>query len=292
MADLSDVTAYLAQAVANAVYPNGTAQPSIAAMDVRIFEGWPIADQLNLDMQGKYVPAGATVPVARPGGPVANVSIFPMMGTGKATYQVLNKTYVIAEPVLGMSFSISGNTITVSGQPNAGEYLTVVADGGHAYSRTGTNTQALLAALAADAVTDYPGTTSDATTLTIPVSHSMVVRQGGAGTMGRTTHRQCQSVMVTVWSPNRSVRNVLASAIDVALKNANKVSMPDTSQATVIYSRTNTIDDQQTTPVYRRDLIYDVDYATVQQFPGYTITSTQTSIISEVDNTTTANAII
>jgi hypothetical protein len=54
--------------------------------------------------------------------------------------------------------------------------------------------------------------------------------------------------------------------------------MPDTSQAVVIYSRTNTIDEQQSQTIYRRDLIYDVEYATVQQFPGYVITSVQVSI--------------
>ena len=80
MADLSDITHYLAVQSANAVYPNGIAQPSVANCDVRIFEGWPLPDQLQLDMEGKMLAGTPPVPVTRPGGPVANVSIYPMPG--------------------------------------------------------------------------------------------------------------------------------------------------------------------------------------------------------------------
>jgi hypothetical protein len=53
LADLSDVTAYLYQQAIAAVYPSGTSQPSVAAMDVRLFEGWPIPDQLDRDLAGE-----------------------------------------------------------------------------------------------------------------------------------------------------------------------------------------------------------------------------------------------
>jgi hypothetical protein len=46
----------------------------------------------------------------------------------------------------------------------------------------------------------------------------------------------------------------------------------------VIYSRTNVIDDQTAATVYRRDLIYNVEYATVEEFTGYVVTSTNVSI--------------
>ena len=66
--------------------------------------------------------------------------------------------------------------------------------------------------------------------------------------------------------------------------------MPDTSQALVIYSRTNVSDDRQSTAIYRRDLIYDVEYATVFQFPGYVITSVNVSITNP-SNTAIATAL-
>lgn len=293
MADLSDVTAYLAQTAANAAYPNGTTFGSIAGMDCRVYEGWPIPDQLDLDMTGYMMDNTQTPPVKvpRPGGPVANVSVFPMAGTGVTTYQLLDHTYLITPPAINLSLSVNGTTITVTGQPAAGEYITVVADDAYIFSQTGVTTSALLAALATQAQAQYPSTTSTNNTITIPVGHLMVVRQGGAAVQGKVTHRQRHCVMVTVWAPTSSVRNTLSSAVDVAIKNNIKVSMPDTSEAVVRYNRTMVSDLQTPEAIYRRDLIYEVEYATVFQFPAYVITSTTTSIINPVNQTATALAI-
>lgn len=285
MADISDVTAYLAQAAATAVYPNGTSQPSAGAVDCRIFEGWPNPDQLDLDMAGKMLStANPPAPIARPGGVVANVSIFPMQGTGVAVYQILDETYAIAAATINLGVSVTGTTITLSGQPATGEYLTIVADNAHVYSMGGSTTSALLSALLALVQVDYPSATANSTSITVPVKAYLVVRQGGVGTLGKVTHRQKQSVMITVWVPTRALRATLSAAIDNLIKQTIKVAMPDTSLAIVCYNRTNVTDEQQTQTIYRRDLIYDVEYATVQQFPGYVITSTTTSIVDGSTN--------
>jgi hypothetical protein len=288
VADLSDVTAYLATQVASAVYPNGDSQPSVAAMDCLIYEGWPIPDALDLDLAGN-IKSAAGVVVPRAGGPRANVSIFPMQGTGVNVYQIQDETYTIVPVSYGMSVTQNGNTITVSGQPNAGEYLTLVCDDRFVYSLSGANTAALLAALATAAQANYPSASSTSTTLTVPTSRSLIVRQGGIGTLGKVTHRQRHSVMVTVWAPTRVARSALASAIDVALKENIRVAMPDTSQALVIYSRTNVSDEQQSTTIYRRDLVYEVEYATLQTFPGNVITTVNTTVTA-IGTITNANA--
>lgn len=265
MADLSDVTAYLAAQAALAVYPGGTLQPSVTARDCRIFEGWPIPDQLDKDIAALK----------------SNVSIFPMDGTGIIVPQILDNTYTITPVSYGMALSVAGMVVTVAGQPNVGEYITLLVDGNIVFSRTGANTAAILVALAADAVANgYPTASSNATTLTIPFGHSFVVRQGGVALQGKVTHRQKNSVMVTVWAPNRIDRARLAIAIDVLIKPVNRISMPDTSQAIVIYSRTNTSDNEQSQGIYRRDLVYDVEYATLLTFPAYVITSVNTTIAS------------
>jgi hypothetical protein len=181
--------------------------------------------------------------------------------------------------VINSTFTLVGNLITVTGQIGLGEYLTLVIDNAAVCSQTGANTAAMLSALATEAQgKGYPSASATATTLTIPFGHSLVVRQGGTAVLGKVTHRQRQSVMVTVWSPTQAARSTLAGAIDNAIKNKIKVAMPDTSQALVIYSRTNVLDDRQSTAIYRRDLIYDVEYATVFQFPGYVVTSVNTTI--------------
>jgi hypothetical protein len=292
VADLSDVTAYLAQAAASAVYPNGNSQPSVVSpMAVRIFEGWPVPDQLDLDLAGKMLSGSPPVPAPRSGGPLANVSIFPMAGTGIGVYQIQDKTYTIVPPSYGMALVQAGNTITVSGQPGLGEYISLIADGNVILSQTGTTTALLLAALAAQAQTSgYPSASSTATTLTVPSGHSLVVRQGAVATLGEVTHRQKHSVMITVWAPTHAARNTLAAAIDVLIKQTNRVTLPDTSQALVIFSRTNVSDEGESSTIYRRDLIYDVEYATLKQFPGYVVTSVTTAITSAVGNAV-ANAV-
>lgn len=278
MADISDVTAFLANAAKNAVYPSGILSPSVAGMDVRIFEGWPVADQLELDMAGKMLSGTPPVPIARPGGPLINVSVFPMLGNTATPYQILDSTWLISPPVYGLAISVVNGVITITGTPTAGEYLSIIADRTYAHSESGVSAAAIIASLAADFAANYSGVSSTASTLTIPYKFDLTVRQGAVGTLGKVIHRQKQSVMITTWAPTHAARTTIAKAIDVTLKIFGVITMPDTSQANLSYNRTNVMDDQQMRTVYRRDLIYDVEYATLETFPGYVITSVDTSV--------------
>jgi hypothetical protein len=201
-----------------------------------------------------------------------------MPGTGIAVYQILDETYVITPPAITSTFALVDHVITVSGTLSPGEYLTLVIDDAFVCSQTGADVAALLAALATQAQGFGYTATSTADTLTIAFGHALVVRQGGAAVMGKVTRRQRHSVMVSVWAPTQVARKQLAAPIDNLIKQTIKVSMPDTSQALVCYSRTNVSDEQQSSTIYRRDLIYDVEYATVEQFEGFVVTSVATSI--------------
>src|SRR5215472_3687591 len=149
MADLSDVTAFLSGLAAQAVYPNGTSQPSVANMDVRIYEGWPIPAQLDLDMAGQVLAGTPPVPTTRPGGKVANVSVYPMPGAAADVFQIFDDTYTVVAPNYGLAApTVSGNTITITGVPVAGEYLTVILDNANVASSSQTTVPALLQDLA------------------------------------------------------------------------------------------------------------------------------------------------
>lgn len=279
MADISDITSYLRIASSLAIYPSGTSQPSVAAMDVRVQEGWPNPDQLDLDLAGMTL-IGVTngIPVPRSNGKMANVSIFPLPGNNITPYQIQDQTYTIVPPINGLVVSVNGTVITITGTPTTGEYVTLVVDHKFVYSRSGVSAAAIIAALAADIVANYPGVSSTSSTLTIPFQFALVVRQGAVATLGKVIHRERQSIMISVWAPTHDTRTTLSKAIDVAIKSKTTITLPDTSQATVCYNRTNVNDDRQMSTIYRRDLIYDVEYATLQQFPGYVITTVNTSI--------------
>jgi hypothetical protein len=280
VADLSDITTYLVGVAAGAIYPNGSSQPSITGKDVRIYEGWPEPAQLDLDMAGQHLVGNPPMPVTRSGGPVTNISVFPMQGGVPEPYQILDATYVIIAANYGMSFTVVGTLITVTGQPNPGEYLTIIADRAHVFSASGNTTASILAQLLTSAQGPYPSASGTSSTLTIPANISLVVRQGGMGTLGKVTHRQEQYVMVSVWAPTPQDRKAVAAAIDNVIKQKITVTMPDTTMAKIVYNRTNTIDEQQLNTIYRRDLIYNAEYATLWEFPGFVITSAEIDIIN------------
>jgi hypothetical protein len=313
MADLSDVTAFIAARVAAAVYPesHGNANsvsllpimmcfggmggvvpaPSIAPpafgqtapQDVLIYEGWPIGSQLDLDVSGTMLPPGNPqgAPVPRPNGTRANVSIFPYGDASKAPFQILNQTYVIAEPVLGLAVAIDDEQVTLTGTPNPGEIVTIIVDNQFVYSSNAPTLAEMLSQLLAAIQVNYPQASLDGNELTIPFQVNIVVRQGGVGTLGRVLHRVCQSIMISVWAADHNTRSVLAEAIDIELQKKIIVTLPDTSQAKIVYEFTRQIDELQNVTIYRRDLVFDVEYATIETFQGTSITSVTTNTTIE-----------
>lgn len=290
MADISDITAYLAQTAADACYPNGTSQPSIANMDIIIYEGWPLAETLDLDLTGQMEGPDRR-PVPRPGGKRANVSIFPMQGTNTPISQILDETYVVTPAVFGLTAIISQNptgsvfTITLTGIPGATEFLTIDIDNKYVASSGGSTNTAILNSLAA-AINAFPSITNPlvpgytaivaGNTLTITGAAYCIPRLGAQGTLGKVIHNQRQSIMITVWAPDHVSRTKIAAAIDILIKKRLVVTMPDTSMALICYNRTNITDEHEPVACYRRDLIVLADYATVELFPGTVITSVTT----------------
>lgn len=286
MADLSDITTYLAQTAANACYPNGTSQPSVAGCDIIIYEGWPIAERLDLDLTGQTLGPNK-IPVPRPGGVRANVSIYPMQGTNVVPPQILDAVYVIVPPVFGLTATLApptiGNafTVTVSGTPGPNEFLTIELDQNYIASATGLTVGEILNALATQIAAFQPGYTASVSSgvLTIGGAAYCVARLGAQGTLGRVIHKQRQMIMVTVWAPDHTSRTKIAAAIDILIKKHITVTMPDTSMAQICYNRTNLTDEHEPVSCYRRDLIIQAEYATLDLFPGTVITSVTTDLV-------------
>lgn len=262
MADIGEVAATLAAMAAAAVYPSGPTDYSVAGgfEDIKVSEGWPQPDVLDAD-----IAAGRT-----------NVSVFPMGGGTGNCFQILDKPYVVIPAIHGMSATIglSGitGTVTITGAPGPGEYLTIVADGKHAYSRVGATLAVILAALQTDASADYSGVTVTSNSISLPTTR-IVAHIGAPATMGRVTHRQKDFVNITTWAPTPALRNTVASAIDVALKRVNRLRLPDSSQAILTFSHPIQDDKNETKSIYWRGLVFSVEYATLEMFLGFEVTS-------------------
>lgn len=271
---------------ATAVYPSGSGQPSVTGRPVTIFEGWPLQQSLDA-----AIAAGQSM-----------VSVFPTRANGSgATFQVQNEDYLIVPPVHGMTItSIASGAVSVMGAPSAGEYLTIIADGRHAYSRSGADLPTILNLIAADAVATYPSVSvfaiggpdlplwQNATGggIQFPTDR-LKAHLGAPATKGRATHRQRAGVMVTVWAPNNADRNTLAKAIDVALKQVNRLTFPDTSQGLLVAQSFVQEDRLEPASIYRRDLVFSVEYATLEEYQAFEVTSFTLTISAGADSTYT-----
>ncbi len=260
MADISDVTSTMAGMVLTAVYPNGTSVSSIAGVDVAVFEGWPQPNSLDACLA-----AGN-----------AMVSVFPPPGMSTPVFQVLNEAYVIKPAVHGLTALIvdvqAGATVTLAGTPGAGEYATIIANTKYAFSATGISANSILTQIAGQAAASFPTVSVVGNTIFFPTTR-IFCNIGAPATEGWATHRQRDPVWVTVWAPNNTIRNMLASAINMALSAVIHLTFPDTSQGVMIPSHTTQLDIKETVNIYRRDLCFTVEYATLQEFTAYQVTS-------------------
>ena len=258
MADIGDVTALLASMANAACYPHGATAPTVTGgtKDIHVNEGWPLPESLDA-----LIAAGQTA-----------VSVLPLRLSAPAVFQVLDEVYVLVPAAHGLAATIAGGTVTVTGAPGLTEYLTITADGRRSYSRLGASTAAILSAIAVDAASDYAGVAVVGNAITFPTTR-LSVQIGAAATLGRVTHRQRQSVMITVWAPTPALRNTVGAAIDVAMKAVNRLTFPDTSQGLMVASHSEQRDERQVASIYRRDIVFNVDYATLDVFQGWEITS-------------------
>jgi hypothetical protein len=276
VADISDVETALLTMAGAAVYPNGYASPSITGNAISIFRGWPNPTDLDA-----AVKAGTGM-----------VSVFTKpAGSSSGVFQILNEDYLVVPPVHGMTISsISNGAVTVMGAPTSGEYLTIIVEGRNAYSRFGSDLPTILSAIAADASAAYPGISVFAlggTSLPMWSSSSgggiqfptdrLQAHIGSPAVKGRVTHRQKVSVVVTAWEPDPNNRDLIAKTVDAAIKAVNRLTFPDTSQGLLRGEGFIQVDAEQPAGVYRRDLLYSCEYATLQTYTAYEITSFTTT---------------
>ncbi|MDE3023759.1 MAG: hypothetical protein KGI54_18240, partial [Pseudomonadota bacterium] len=98
MADLTDVLNALIAIAAQAVYPSGTGQSSVAATPVKIYPGWPIGGILDADLLGG----------------TCHISIYPRdEETNTSRYMANWNQQTLGTPTL--TATILNNTVTIGG---------------------------------------------------------------------------------------------------------------------------------------------------------------------------------
>ncbi|WP_433867088.1 hypothetical protein [Ralstonia wenshanensis] len=253
MADITDVSNALVTVIAGIVYPNGTSQPSITGVPVLVYQGWPDAVQLRADLAAGKV----------------HVSVYPQPNMLRIIDTAMSDWSTPSAPVNTITLTLSGQTVTVGGTVSTPQNAALVVDNkAYVYAVQAGDTLASIAtALAALVNADQTATAAGAV-VTIPGAKYISPRVGGQGVAVRETRRQEQGYQITVWANCFDQRDPIASAIDSALSGIPHLTLADQSAA-LRFKSSRQDDSQQKEGIYRRDLMYAVEFST---FASQTLT--------------------
>jgi hypothetical protein len=258
MSDCSDVEQAIVSAITQAIYPYGTAAASIAGQPCRIYRGWPSRHNLDADLR-----AG-----------ISNVSVFPMPAEQNVT-RYSTDWQELPKPTIKLTLTVVGKTITVGGMPSCPLNAAVLVNGNaFIYPLQATDTPTTIATALAALISAITPATNAGAVITIPAAIKLTARIGNVGSVIQEVKRQKKSFRITVWCNSPQVRDAIARVIDPQLAKMNFISLPDGSAGRMRYEKTAPDDMTQKAFLYRRDLVYSVEYAT-------TITQRAADIIAE-----------
>ncbi|WP_369788068.1 hypothetical protein [Rouxiella sp. WC2420] len=243
MADPSEILNVIAAQVAAIVYPNGTSSASISGTALNVYAGWPVHSVLNTDIL-----AGTS-----------HISVFPLDGEQKIP-TALGRPYREVEsgdPTIVAT--VSDSSVTLSGTVSTPQNVYLLVDGtGYHYAVQSDDT---LTTIATAMSTLIPAASNVDAVISIPQAIEIIARVGGVGSQARELRRQTKEFMVTVWAPTTALRDSLGSALDSGLSINSNLQLSDNLPAFMIYSRSMFSRDTQ---IYRRDIVFSVNYATSQ----------------------------
>jgi len=247
MADQSDIETVLVGAVGAALYPQGTAAPSILGRVVRVYRGWPSSAALDRDLAAGHV----------------NVTVFPDAGMQRNTTRWPDM-YIPGTPAAPrLTVSADGETASLGGTADAGQVAGLLVDDLAVVHRTeaGDTPESVAAVLGAYISTQRVALVSGAT-IQVPGVGRLIGRVVADQPSLRETRRQQQNFRVSVWCPDPETRDAAGAAVDAALSVRAFIGLPDGSSGRVRFVSSMVFDQSQNAALYRRDLVYAVEYAT------------------------------
>ena len=241
MASQADVEQALAALATTTLYPSGPSAGSAIGATVRLYRGWPNAAALAADFAAGQV----------------TVTVFSVPGT---TRYPLAATVTPAIPAL--TASVTGYTATFSGTASAGQLAGMLVEGRSYVHRTATgDTPPLVAAILAAAVTATRPALANGASITTPGAVPLA-RTAADGMATSEVRRQVQTFRVTAWCPTPDLRDATCDVLDPAFAATPFLTLADNSAARLTFVNTTTFDQREDAALYRRDLLYTVEYAT------------------------------
>lgn len=246
MADLSDVENALLGLIAGALYPNGADALPLTGTLSRVYRGWPEAASLDADLAAGYV----------------NVTVFPEPG-GRNTTRYLNEWLLAAQVKPTLSVEVVGDSVTFGGNAASGQLAGILLDGAtYVHPTEPADTPASVAADLAASIRPNRIVLLSGSTIIAPFAAVLKARVVAKQPALMQTRRQEQLFRITCWCPDPPTRDATAAAIDAALAQMMFIPLSDGSQGRVRFRSGAVLDQAEDASLYRRDLVYSVEYAT------------------------------
>ncbi len=247
MADLAEVEQALAEAVTEILYPAGSSQSSSIGALCRIYRGWPNSATLNADLNTEIV----------------NVTIAADNESGRTTTRYLPEWKTGSARPGTVAFT-GNQEFTIAGNPTGGDVVGALVDGiPFVYRVQIGDSPDLIAANLGQLIGSTRAVNLLASTLRVPGARSIVTRVAYDQEARSEVRRQEKDVRIVCWCPTPVMRDAVAAAIDDGINRIGFLPLPDATRARIIYRNTTSFDQAQNALLYRRDLIYIVEYPTI-----------------------------
>lgn len=247
MADQSDVEDVLVGLVGDVMYPVGTQAASLLGPVCRVYRGWPTSAALDADLAAGNV----------------NITVFPDAAHQAITTRWPDEWTVGAPVAVGLSVSVSGTVAAFGGTADPGQVAGLLADNVAVVHRTepGDTPERVAAVLASYLATRRIALAAGASVL-VPGAATLIGRVMADQPALRETRRQRQGFRISCWCADPATRDRAASAIDSGLSGRDFIALPDGTRGRLLFHASTVFDQTQNAALYRRDLVYTVDYAT------------------------------
>ena len=246
MPDQSDVEQSLAALIAAVLYPGGSGTGSVTGDAFRVYRGWPVAGLLEADVaQG-----------------VSHVSVLAVAGAMRDSTR-FSSEWQGRSPPATLAGAVAGETVMFSGYGVAGQVAGVRVDGRcYAYRmRDGDSSALVSAALAAQIRLDRPAVAT-ASELHLLRATDLLVRVAVDGQGGRELRRQISSFRTTFWCPTPLLRDLIVARVDTGLADRTFIDVGGWA-CRLRASGGSSSDEASAASIWRRDLVYSVEYPTV-----------------------------
>lgn len=252
MADVSQVGNALADMIAASIYPDGDESEPATGRQTRIFQGWPAPDQLLSDMANGFV----------------NVSIYPRNDEKQLSHLLQDWTELgVQAPTI--TATVSGSSITIGGVNSQIQQTIAVIIGGNSWVYQVMPDDSVISI--ATALGAMVGGIVSESIVTVS-GGSITARVGTKGSLIKELRRQSRTFQVTVWAGCFDARDDASIFVDSALAENYRFCLPDGSVAMLRYLISIQDDGKQQAGIYRRDMLYQVEYATTKTILSSTIT--------------------